>query len=137
MVVLFVTFLCSLATDILGMKEPNLCGRPQVAGLPGKTYLNAITVVVVEILSFRFVGLHYYLAPVQDLLGYIMCEFRMLLWTQILPQLLYYFGVKNDADSLDWATIVIYTCADSCEGSVSYKEEFAWVQLALLGANVA
>lgn len=56
---------------------------------------------------------------------------------QILPQLLYYFGVNNDADSLDWATIVIYTCADSCEGSVSYKEEFVWVQLALPGASVA
>ncbi|XP_010268384.1 PREDICTED: programmed cell death protein 2 isoform X2 [Nelumbo nucifera] len=48
---------------------------------------------------------------------------------QILPQLLYYFGVKNDADSLDWATIVAYTCAASCEASTGYKEEFAWVQL--------
>ncbi|XP_022744226.1 programmed cell death protein 2 [Durio zibethinus] len=47
---------------------------------------------------------------------------------QILPQLLYYFGVKNDADSLDWATIMVYTCEASCEG-VGYKEEFAWVQL--------
>ncbi|KDP33257.1 hypothetical protein JCGZ_13097 [Jatropha curcas] len=48
---------------------------------------------------------------------------------QILPQLLYYFGVKNDVDSLDWGTIVVYTCASSCEASISYKEEFAWVQL--------
>lgn len=48
---------------------------------------------------------------------------------QILPQLLYYFGVKNDVDSLDWATIVVYTCEASCEASVAYKEEFAWVQL--------
>ncbi|KAG6785071.1 hypothetical protein POTOM_010794 [Populus tomentosa] len=48
---------------------------------------------------------------------------------QILPQLLYYFGVKNDADSLDWATIVLYTCKSSCEGSMAYKEEFPWVQL--------
>ncbi|XP_002531647.3 programmed cell death protein 2 [Ricinus communis] len=48
---------------------------------------------------------------------------------QVLPQLLYYFGVKNDADSLDWATIAVYTCGESCESSVSYKEEFAWVQL--------
>lgn len=47
---------------------------------------------------------------------------------QILPQLLYYFGVKNDADSLDWATITVYTCEASCQG-VGYKEEFAWVQL--------
>nr|XP_010918797.1 programmed cell death protein 2 isoform X1 [Elaeis guineensis]XP_010918798.1 programmed cell death protein 2 isoform X1 [Elaeis guineensis]XP_010918799.1 programmed cell death protein 2 isoform X1 [Elaeis guineensis] len=48
---------------------------------------------------------------------------------QIMPQLLYYFGVGNDPDSLDWATIVVYTCVASCEASVSYKEEFAWVQL--------
>ncbi|XXG52989.1 hypothetical protein AAC387_Pa03g1171 [Persea americana] len=48
---------------------------------------------------------------------------------QVLPQLLYYFGVKNDMDSLDWATIVAYTCMASCEASVSYKEEFVWVQL--------
>ncbi|KAB5569485.1 hypothetical protein DKX38_003278 [Salix brachista] len=48
---------------------------------------------------------------------------------QILPQLLFYFGVKNDADSLDWATIVVYTCKSSCEASMAYKEEFPWVQL--------
>lgn len=47
---------------------------------------------------------------------------------QILPQLLYYFGVKNDVDSLDWATIAVYTCEASCDGA-GYKEEFAWVQL--------
>lgn len=50
---------------------------------------------------------------------------------QILPQMLYYFGVKNDVDSLDWATIVVYTCGSSCDASVSYKEEFAWVQIYL------
>lgn len=48
---------------------------------------------------------------------------------QVLPQLLYYFGVKNDVDSFDWASIVVYTCMNSCELSVGYKEEFAWVQL--------
>ncbi|KAK9672029.1 hypothetical protein RND81_12G071100 [Saponaria officinalis] len=57
------------------------------------------------------------------------CCGRMTFEFQILPQLLYFFGVKNEADSLDWATIVVHTCADSCEDSVSYKEEFAWVQL--------
>ncbi|KAL6978349.1 hypothetical protein U1Q18_020018 [Sarracenia purpurea var. burkii] len=55
---------------------------------------------------------------------------------QILPQLLYYFGVKNDADSLDWATIVIYACETSCEGNGPYKEEFCWVQLASQSAEV-
>ncbi|XP_052172160.1 uncharacterized protein LOC127788081 [Diospyros lotus] len=49
---------------------------------------------------------------------------------QILPQLLYYFGVQNEADSLDWATIVVYSCEASCDGGAVYKEEFAWVQLA-------
>ncbi|KAK3151362.1 hypothetical protein QOZ80_3AG0244930 [Eleusine coracana subsp. coracana] len=48
---------------------------------------------------------------------------------QIMPQLLYYFGVRNEPDSLDWATIVVYTCQGSCDQSVSYKEEFPWVQL--------
>ncbi|KAI4349698.1 hypothetical protein L6164_010260 [Bauhinia variegata] len=55
--------------------------------------------------------------------GSLCCEF------QILPQLLYYLGVDNEADSLDWATIVVYACEASCEGSVAYKEEYAWVQL--------
>jgi CBS domain-containing protein len=56
---------------------------------------------------------------------------------QLLPQLLYYLGVQNetDTDSLDWATIAVYTCAASCNKSESscegYVEEFAWVQLAV------
>ncbi|XP_065042441.1 uncharacterized protein LOC135675816 isoform X3 [Musa acuminata AAA Group] len=48
---------------------------------------------------------------------------------QIMPQLLFYFGVRNDPDSLDWGTIAVYTCSASCGSSISYKEEFAWVQL--------
>ncbi|KAI3741770.1 hypothetical protein L1987_59447 [Smallanthus sonchifolius] len=48
---------------------------------------------------------------------------------QILPQLLYYFDVKNDSNSLDWATIAVYTCEASCDGSLAYEEEFSWVQL--------
>ncbi|TXG63357.1 hypothetical protein EZV62_010351 [Acer yangbiense] len=55
---------------------------------------------------------------------------------QILPQLLYYFNVKNDVDSLDWATIVVYTCEASCEAGVSYKEEFVWVQQSSTIVNV-
>ncbi|KAF5810512.1 putative programmed cell death protein [Helianthus annuus] len=48
---------------------------------------------------------------------------------QILPQLLYFLKVENDYKSLDWATIVVYTCEASCDGSLSYVEEFSWVQL--------
>ncbi|KAI3909324.1 hypothetical protein MKW92_050460 [Papaver armeniacum] len=57
------------------------------------------------------------------------CDGPLCFEMQILPQLLYFFGVKNDVDSLDWATIAVYTCVDYCETSVAYKEEFAWVQL--------
>ncbi|KAF5744121.1 hypothetical protein HS088_TW08G00715 [Tripterygium wilfordii] len=64
------------------------------------------------------------------------CNGAMIFEFQILPQLLYYFNVKNDADSLDWATIVVYTCESSCEASVAYKEEFAWVQLYSPSASV-
>ncbi|KAL5141436.1 Programmed cell death protein 2 [Glycine soja] len=52
--------------------------------------------------------------------GPMSCEF------QILPQLLYYFGVDNEVDSLDWASIVVYACEASCEASLPYKNEFAW-----------
>ncbi|XP_038879358.1 programmed cell death protein 2 isoform X2 [Benincasa hispida] len=62
------------------------------------------------------------------------CSGPMCYEFQILPQLLYYFGVKNDVDSLDWATIVVYTCEASCESSIAYKEEFAWVQLSVPSA---
>lgn len=49
--------------------------------------------------------------------------------TQIMPQLLHYFHVENEPDSLDWATIIVYTCQGSCDRNVSYKEEFVRVQL--------
>ncbi|KAG4988695.1 hypothetical protein JHK85_031678 [Glycine max] len=48
---------------------------------------------------------------------------------QILPQLLYYFGVDNEVGSLDWASIVVYACEASCEASLPYKDEFAWIQI--------
>ncbi|KAK6232439.1 hypothetical protein SCA6_002512 [Theobroma cacao] len=39
---------------------------------------------------------------------------------QILPQLVYFFGVKDEDHSLDWATIAVYTCEASCEG-IDYR----------------
>jgi pre-rRNA-processing protein TSR4 len=48
---------------------------------------------------------------------------------QVMPQLLDFFRVKYERDSLDWATIVVYICWDSCDQNDSYKEEFVWVQL--------
>lgn len=60
-----------------------------------------------------------------------LCEGPRYFEFQILPQLLYFFKVQNDSDSLDWGTIVIYTCPTSCGmNSLGYVQEFAWVQLA-------
>ncbi|RZC86460.1 hypothetical protein C5167_030545 [Papaver somniferum] len=38
------------------------------------------------------------------------CDGPLCFEMQVFPQLLYFFGVKNDVDSLDWATIAVYTC---------------------------
>ncbi|CAM6096376.1 unnamed protein product [Calypogeia fissa] len=46
---------------------------------------------------------------------------------QILPQLLYFFGIQDNPDSLDWGTIAAYSCRQSCKIE-GYCEEFAWVQ---------
>ncbi|KAM7274458.1 hypothetical protein ACFE04_016324 [Oxalis oulophora] len=54
---------------------------------------------------------------------------------QILSKLLHFFRVKDEIHSVDWATIVVFTCKASCDASVSYKEEFAWVQLWSASAN--
>ncbi|XP_051118959.1 uncharacterized protein LOC127243126 [Andrographis paniculata] len=58
------------------------------------------------------------------------CDSTRVFELQVLPQLLYFFHVEDTEDSLDWATIVIYTCEASCHGGAAYIEEFAWVQLA-------
>ncbi|CAN4128114.1 unnamed protein product [Withania somnifera] len=58
------------------------------------------------------------------------CGGRRAFEFQVLPQILYYFGVDNDVHSLDWATIAVYTCESSCDENVAYKEEFVWVQIA-------
>lgn len=50
---------------------------------------------------------------------------------QIMPQLLSFLELDNGPNSLDWGTIVVYLCEDSCAVDIrtSYVEEFVWVQL--------
>jgi len=50
---------------------------------------------------------------------------------QVLPQLLYYLKIDNmDQDSLDWGTLVVYTCRNSCESknNEAYLNEFIYRQ---------
>jgi len=49
------------------------------------------------------------------------CEF------QIMPQLLYLLEVEGDEDPMDWGTLVVYTCKNSCGGK-TYREEYMWPQ---------
>jgi len=48
---------------------------------------------------------------------------------QVLPQLLYYLG-PNAGAAMDFATVAVYTCSNSCGDGVKdgYFEEFTWVQ---------
>lgn len=45
-----------------------------------------------------------------------------------MPQLLNHLQVDSLGESIDWGTLVVYTCADSCGGGNEYLEEFIWKQ---------
>ena len=51
---------------------------------------------------------------------------------QLMPQVLHYVGTGHGpavgAAGLDFGTIAIFTCTQSCRASSAYAAEFAWVQ---------
>ncbi|PNF25052.1 Programmed cell death protein 2 [Cryptotermes secundus] len=47
---------------------------------------------------------------------------------QILPQMLNYLGLDSTEDSVDWGTLAVYTCSQSCDEGPAYKQEFLWKQ---------
>ncbi|XP_026873384.1 programmed cell death protein 2 isoform X2 [Electrophorus electricus] len=47
---------------------------------------------------------------------------------QIMPQLLNHLKVDRKDASIDWGTLVIYTCTDSCDQGNKYSPEFIWKQ---------
>ncbi|XP_076830784.1 programmed cell death protein 2 isoform X1 [Brachyhypopomus gauderio] len=47
---------------------------------------------------------------------------------QIMPQLLNHLKVDQPDESIDWGTLVIYTCTDSCDQGNKYSSEFIWKQ---------
>ncbi|NWU91578.1 PDCD2 protein, partial [Upupa epops] len=56
------------------------------------------------------------------------CGAKRIFEFQIMPQLLNHLQVDRFGESIDWGTLVVYTCADSCGGSDKYLEEFIWKQ---------
>ncbi|XP_033736680.1 programmed cell death protein 2-like [Pecten maximus] len=47
---------------------------------------------------------------------------------QVMPQMLSHLQVDQLGDSLDWGTLCIYTCSNSCQIGNSYQPEFIWKQ---------
>lgn len=47
---------------------------------------------------------------------------------QILPQLLNYLGLEENSVHIDWGTLAVYTCKQSCNFGPHYREEFLWKQ---------
>ena len=50
---------------------------------------------------------------------------------QILPQLLNHLDLDEMGDSVDWGTLAVYTCSESCEPAdpeQPYRTEVVWKQ---------
>jgi len=45
-----------------------------------------------------------------------------------MPQLLNYLNVDCTGNSIDWATLVVYTCSADCDLGSHYGREFLWKQ---------
>ena len=45
-----------------------------------------------------------------------------------MSQLLNHLNVDTLGDSIDWGTMAIYTCTDSCSPTQGYEREFVWKQ---------
>lgn len=47
---------------------------------------------------------------------------------KVMPQLLIHLKVDSTDASIDWGTLLVYTCADSCQQDNKYVPEFIWKQ---------
>eukprot|EP00062_Callorhinchus_milii_P009737 gi/632953986/ref/XP_007892720.1/ PREDICTED: programmed cell death protein 2 [Callorhinchus milii] len=56
------------------------------------------------------------------------CGAKRIFEFQIMPQLLYYLKVDSLGESIDWGTLAVYTCEESCDHGNEYTTEFLWKQ---------
>ncbi|CAL1280443.1 unnamed protein product [Larinioides sclopetarius] len=57
------------------------------------------------------------------------CGAKRVFEFQVMPQLLNYLSLDSVDDSIDWGTLAVYTCSQSCEKGVEgYVKEFVWKQ---------
>lgn len=64
------------------------------------------------------------------------CGAKRIFEFQIMPQLLNHLHVDSLGESIDWGTLVVYTCADNCGGGNKYLEEFIWKQDYSMGCTL-
>ncbi|XP_035755586.1 programmed cell death protein 2, partial [Egretta garzetta] len=57
-----------------------------------------------------------------------LCGAKRIFEFQIMPQLLNHLQVDSLGESIDWGTLVVYTCANNCGEGNAYLEEFIWKQ---------
>ncbi|XP_071512108.1 programmed cell death protein 2-like [Diadema antillarum] len=56
------------------------------------------------------------------------CGARRQFEFQVLPQLLRHLDVDSLGDSIDWGTLLVYTCTKNCVEGPAYHPEFLWKQ---------
>ncbi|XP_043855613.1 programmed cell death protein 2 isoform X2 [Dromiciops gliroides] len=56
------------------------------------------------------------------------CGARRIFEFQVMPQLLNYLKADRLGKSIDWGTLAVFTCAESCNLGTKYTEEFIWKQ---------
>uniref|UniRef100_A0A8D0G616 Programmed cell death protein 2 C-terminal domain-containing protein n=1 Tax=Sphenodon punctatus TaxID=8508 RepID=A0A8D0G616_SPHPU len=56
------------------------------------------------------------------------CGAKRIFEFQVMPQLLNHLKVDSLGESVDWGTLVVYTCAENCNQDNAYTEEFIWKQ---------
>jgi len=56
------------------------------------------------------------------------CGAKRVFEFQIMPQILIHLKLDKLESSVDWGTLCVYTCADSCKINNNYSPEFIWKQ---------
>ncbi|KAL4640858.1 programmed cell death protein 2-like [Arapaima gigas] len=56
------------------------------------------------------------------------CGAKRIFEFQVMPQLLNHLNVDSPTASIDWGTLLVYSCEDSCDQGNKYWPEFIWKQ---------
>ncbi|KAM9765125.1 programmed cell death protein 2 isoform 1-T1 [Menidia menidia] len=66
--------------------------------------------------------------PVDEDIPACTCGAKRTFEFQVMPQLLNNLRVDSTGASIDWGTLVVYTCSASCNHDDQYSQEFIWKQ---------